>query len=136
MNSRALPKRSTAVPPALVDRLPPMVQLPSDASDNGKRRPAAAAASCVAASVTPASTVIVALAVSSARTASMRVSATTTWSRASIGVAPPHMPVLPPCVTIAHASRRAGAHHRGDLVHRASGAPRPAPERDSGHASR
>ena len=33
-----LPKRSTAVPPALVDRLPPIVQLPSEASDSGKQQ--------------------------------------------------------------------------------------------------
>ena len=38
-SSRALPKRSTAVPPAFVDRLPPIVQLPSDASDSGNSIP-------------------------------------------------------------------------------------------------
>ena len=47
-SSRVLPKRSTAVPPALVDRLPPIVQLPSAASDSGNMRPASAAACCTA----------------------------------------------------------------------------------------
>ena len=101
VRSRVFPKRSTAVPPAFVDRLPPIVQLPSDASDSGNWRPAEAAASCAAASGSPDSTVIVALAVSIARTRFMRVRAITTEAPLASGTEPPHMPVLPPCGTMA-----------------------------------
>ena len=48
------------MPPALVARLPPIVQLPSEPSDIGNNRSTEAAAACTSASTTPASTVIVA----------------------------------------------------------------------------
>jgi hypothetical protein len=51
----------------LVDRLPPISQLPSEARESGNRRSAPAAAACTAASRQPASTVSVLLAVSISR---------------------------------------------------------------------
>jgi hypothetical protein len=88
------------VPPAFVDRLPPIVQLPSDASDSGNSIPRSAAAACAWASVAPASIVIVAFATSSSRTRFMRESDNTIASPALPGVAAPHRLVLPPCGTI------------------------------------
>ena len=98
--SRVFPYRSTCTPPALVDRLPPIWQLPSDASDNGKSRSMFAAASCTAASVQPASTTRVLLAASDSRMRFRRPRLMTTSSPPARGVAPPHKPVLPPCGTI------------------------------------
>jgi hypothetical protein len=85
----------------LVERLPPISQLPSAPSESGKRRPASSATRCSAASTQPASTVIVLLAGSSARTLFMRERFTITCVPEASGVAPPHMLVLPPCGTMA-----------------------------------
>ena len=115
-SSRVLPKRSTAWPPALVDRLPPIVQLPSAASDSGNMRPSSAAACWTAASGTPASTVSVAFAASTARTRFIRdereddrVAAVVRRRAAALaGVA-----------ALRHdrnAEVGAGAHDRGDLL--------------------
>ncbi len=92
-------RRARAVPPALVERLPPMVQLPSAPSDSGNRRSASAAACCALASTTPASQVMVLDAASISRMRSSRVSDSTISP--SCGVCPPTRPVLPPCGTIA-----------------------------------
>ncbi len=115
-SSRALPKRSTAVPPAFVERLPPIVQLPSAASDNGNSRPFSSAACWTAASGTPASTVSVAFSGSTARTRFIRVSDRT------IGIA---LVVRRRAAALArvaalrddrHPEIGARAHHRRDLV--------------------
>ncbi|VEI23582.1 Uncharacterised protein [Bordetella bronchiseptica] len=76
-----------------------MVQLPSAARLSGNNRPACSAACCTACSTQPASTVIVSLSVSMARTRFSRVVDSTTALPLSSGVAPPHRPVLPPCGT-------------------------------------
>ena len=87
-------------PPALVEMLPPMVQVPSDASDSGNRRSAASAAACASPSVTPDSQVITLLSMSTSRIARRR------WVEMMIslplksGVWPPTRPVLPPCGTM------------------------------------
>ena len=99
-SSRALPKRSTATPPALVERLPPMVHEPSAASDSGNNRPASRAASCTVCKIQPASTVIVLFNASMPRTRFMRASDSTSALPDASGVAAPDMPVLPPCGTI------------------------------------
>ena len=98
--SRALPKRSTCVPPALVARLPPMVQLPSAARLSANRKPARCAASCKACKTQPASAVIVRLLASTSRTAFMRERLSTTCVPEPSGVDPATSPVLPPCGTI------------------------------------
>ncbi len=88
-----------AVPPALVERLPPMVQLPSAPSDSGNRRSTAAAASCAVASTTPASHVMV---LERGSTSRMRSSwRNVTRTSPSCGIWPPTRPVLPPWGTIA-----------------------------------
>ncbi len=99
-SSRVLPKRTTCVPPALVPKLPPMVQLPSDARLKGKRNPALSQASCRFCKTQPASTVIVRLSASRARIAFMRVKLKTTWVPLASGVDPTTMPVFPPCGTM------------------------------------
>ncbi|MCY1542978.1 hypothetical protein D9M68_787610 [compost metagenome] len=76
-----------------------MVQLPSAARLKGNNRSAAAAASCTACRTQPASTVIVSLSVSTARTAVRRAVDRTIAVPEASGVAPPHRPVLPPCGT-------------------------------------
>ncbi len=76
-----------------------MVAVPSAASESGKSRPAAAAASCTRCSGQPASTVIVSLTGSTARTRFMRVSDSTMARPLSSGVPPPTRPVLPPSGT-------------------------------------
>ena len=99
-SSRALPKRSTATPPALVDKLPPIVHDPSAASDNGNNRSASRAASCTVCKMQPASTVMVLFNASMSRTRFMRASDSTSALPATSGVAAPDIPVLPPCGTI------------------------------------
>ena len=79
-------RRSTAVPPALVPRLPPIVQVPSDASESGNRRSAPSAASCARSRVTPASTVMVSESGSTSRMRSMRESDSTISSPPSNGI--------------------------------------------------
>ena len=91
---------STWVPPALVARLPPMVQLPSAARLRGNSRPASSAACCRFCSTQPASTVIVRLAGSMARTLFRRVRLRTTSRPDGSGTPPTTSPVLPPCGTI------------------------------------
>ena len=68
--------------------------------DSGSRQPAAAAASCAAFSVTPASTAMVRSTGSTPRTRFMRARLITTWP-GRFGTAPPTMLVLPPWGTIA-----------------------------------
>ena len=67
----------TPVPPALVARLPPMVQEPSEARKRGNRRPARSASACALARTMPASTVIVLEARSISRKVRMRCSDST-----------------------------------------------------------
>ncbi len=88
------------MPPAFVLRLPPIVALPSAASDSGNSRPASCAACCTSCSTQPASTVIVPLMASTSRTRFKRFSDSTIASPDVSGVAPPTSPVLPPCGTI------------------------------------
>ena len=76
--SRATPYANAAVPPALVERLPPMVQLPSAASDSGNSRSISAAFCCATCSTTPASQVMVLEAASISRILSSRRIETTT----------------------------------------------------------
>jgi len=59
------------------------------------------AARCTVSSTQPASTTMLKLAGSAARTRSMRSRLTTSSSPAAEGVAPPTSPVLPPCGTTA-----------------------------------
>src|SRR3989449_10111260 len=89
------------MPPALVERLPPIWQLPSAASESGNSRPASSAARCTLASTQPASTVIVSLRRSRPRTRFILASASTISRRFPVGTEPPERPVLPPCGTIA-----------------------------------
>ncbi len=104
------------VPPALVDRLPPIVQLPSAASDSGNSMPASAAACWTAASVTPASAVTVAFARSSARMARSCARATTRSHGRTHPASPRRTcPVLPPWGTIGACASRTRSDHRGDL---------------------
>ena len=77
-----------------------MVQLPSAARLKGNRKPAPSAASCTFCSTQPASTVMVRLPGSIARTRFMRVRLRTTWRPDASGVEPTTMPVLPPCGTM------------------------------------
>ncbi|MNT07722.1 hypothetical protein D3C72_1424370 [compost metagenome] len=76
-----------------------MVQLPSAPNDSGNSRPAWAAASWTACSTQPASTVMVSLSRSTARTRFMRSSDSTTADALASGVAAATWPVLPPCGT-------------------------------------
>ena len=77
-----------------------MVQLPSAARLRGNRKPATWAASCTICSTQPASTVMVRLSASTARTAFMRARFRTTWVPELSGVEPTTRPVLPPCGTM------------------------------------
>ena len=98
-------RRSTAVPPALVQRLPPIVQVPSEARRQREQAVAPSAASCARSSVKPASTV-------------MRVGERVDLADAVhagerqhdlvagvVGIWPPTRPVLPPWGTIRDPSR-------------------------------
>ena len=87
------------MPPALVLRLPPIVALPSAASESGNSRSCARAAACTSSRTQPASAVSVLLAGSTARMRVMRLSDTRIARPVSSGVAPPTSPVLPPCGT-------------------------------------
>ena len=124
------------MPPALVDRLPPIVQLPSDASDSGNWSPAAAAASCTAASGRPASTVIVALAASSARTRVIRASDSTISSRGCVRRRAAAQSGVAALRHDRNAESGAGADDRRDLVGRCRASRPRAPRRGSGRASR
>ena len=97
-----MPKRRTWMPPALVERLPPIWQLPSAPRLSGKKRSAASAAFWMFCRMQPASTVIVKSSASRLRTAFMR-SSDSRMQRASSGrgTEPPTRPVLPPCGTTA-----------------------------------
>src|SRR5919201_1964131 len=83
------------MPPALVERWPPIWQLPSAASDSGKSRPASSAARWMLASTQPASTVIVSFSGSSSRTRFMRASATMISRAWPVGTEPPVSKVGP-----------------------------------------
>src|SRR5580704_6590385 len=85
---------------ALVDKLPPIWQLPSAPRLSGNKRSASAAAWCKCASTQPASTVIVKLRGSIARMRFMRPRARTMLVPSSGGTPPPTRPVFPPCGTI------------------------------------
>ena len=65
----------------MVEMLPPMVHVPSDASDSGNSRSAASAAACASPSVTPDSQIITLLSVSTSRIARKR------WVETMISVA-------------------------------------------------
>ncbi len=103
--SRALPKRTVELPPALVASTPPICAVPSELMDSGSSRSAASAASCAAFSVTPASTVMVMSSASISRTRFSRDRLSTSCDPSSEGTAPPTMEVLPPCGTTATPSR-------------------------------
>ena len=97
--ARIEPWRSTCVPPAFVEISPPIVAEPLPPSVRGKRRRCAAAASCSVCRITPASQVASRASGSSLRTAFIRLSERSSVSPLSSGVAPPDMPLLPPCGT-------------------------------------
>src|SRR5207237_566446 len=97
------------MPPALVERLPPIWQLPSAASESGNRRPTSSAACCTLASTQPASTVMVSFRRSMLRMRFMRPSASTISRRLPVGTEPPDRPVLPPWGTIATSCSAASA---------------------------
>ena len=67
-----MPYRSTFTPPALVEMLPPIWHDPSAPRLRGNRRSTPSAAPWISFNTTPASTVIVSLTVSMARTALRR----------------------------------------------------------------
>ena len=77
-----------------------MVQLPSAPRLSGNRKPACSAAVCRFCSTQPASTVMVELPGSTARTALMRCRLSTTCVPLLSGVEPTTRPVLPPCGTM------------------------------------
>ena len=85
------------LPPALVASSPPIIAVPSEPSERGNSAPASAAACWARASTSPASTVMVMSARSSASTRFIRARLSTTWRGRASGVAPPTMEVLPPC---------------------------------------
>ena len=66
----------------------------------GNKNPAPSQVSCTLCKMQPASTVIVKLALSRARTRFMRCRLKTTWVPVASGVEPTTMPVLPPCGTM------------------------------------
>ena len=99
-SERIEPWRSTWVPPALVDTSPPTVAEPLPPSVSGKRRPAAAAASCRVSRIVPAPQVTCRASVLTGSIVLSRRSDSSTAAPLSSGVAPPHMPLLPPCGTI------------------------------------
>ncbi len=83
----------------MVDRLPPIWQLPSEPMRSGKSHLASWATARAWLSVRPASTVMVAFTASTARTRFRRDRLSTTASPAAPGTAPPSSEVLPPCGT-------------------------------------
>jgi len=85
----------------LVERLPPISQLPCAPRESGKKRPCSLATPCSDSSTQPASTVIVLLLVSTPRTRFMRERLITTCVPDASGTDAPHKLVLPPCGTIA-----------------------------------
>ena len=93
IRSRAVPKRSTATPPALVETTPPRVAVPSEARLRGNRRPASAAAAWTSARVTPASATRTSSTGSTSRMVRIRRvdNRTSPW-----GIWPPTRPVFPP----------------------------------------
>ena len=98
--ARIVPWRRTCVPPALVEMRPPTVAEPLPPSVRGKRKPCSSAVSCSVWSTTPASQVICCAATSKSRIASIRRSESNMLVPLSSGVAPPDMPLFPPCGTI------------------------------------
>jgi len=74
--------------------LPPIWQLPSLASESGKKRWCAAAAVCTSCKMQPESTVIV---LSARLTRRMRLSLLKLSSTPLWAMLPPTVPVLPPC---------------------------------------
>src|SRR5471032_3355061 len=94
-----MPYLMTRFPPALVARLPPIVQLPRAPRSRGNIMPAASAASCTRCSTAPACTVIVPETVSTSLIALIRSRLSTTSPPNRL--APPARPVKPPCVTTA-----------------------------------
>ena len=98
--ARIVPKRRTCVPPALVEMRPPMVADPLPPSVRGKRIPSLSAASCRVCKMTPASHSASIASVSIERMAFIRRSESSTAEPLPSGVAPPTIPLLPPCGTI------------------------------------
>ncbi len=84
------------MPPAFVDRLPPIWQLPSALRLSGNSRPAFSAAACTSARIQPASTVMDASSGSTLRIPFMRDVESSTCAPLWSGIAPPQRPVLPP----------------------------------------
>ena len=92
-----------------------MVQVPSAASDRGKRRSASSAAACASASVTPASQIITSARGSISRMRFNRRVERMISSPVSSGVWPPTRPVLPPCGVTPKPRLVAKARTFGDL---------------------
>jgi len=93
--SRVMPKRSTRLPPALVDAFPPSVALPRAPRSSGNANPCSSAASCSCCSVTPAWTTATRCSGSIDSILRIRSSERTTSVRA-VSV-PCTSPVRPPC---------------------------------------
>ena len=113
-SERIGPKRSTWVPPALVETRPPTVAEPLAPSESGKRRPAAAAASCRSERITPASATATLSSAETLRTRFIRRSDSSSAPPSRSGVAPPTIDVFPPCGTSA---TRASAQRGDDRLH-------------------
>src|SRR5260370_8932146 len=84
----------TRLPPALVERFPPIGEEPRDPRSSGKKNPASSAAFWIVSSGVPALTVMVALARSISSMPTMRSNEIAT--QPGSGAAPPHRPVSPP----------------------------------------
>ena len=100
-SARIGPKRSTCVPPALVETSPPIVALPLAPRVSGKRSPCSATASWSSCSTTPASATQRIAPGSIERMRFIRLSERIRADPSSGGVAPPTIDVLPPCGTSA-----------------------------------
>ncbi len=103
------PKRSTCVPPALVEVSPPIVALPLAPSDKGNRLPTAAAASCSAARIVPASQTALFAAAEIERILFIRRIESRRALPSGLGTAPATIEVFPPCGTN---GTRSSAHRR------------------------
>jgi hypothetical protein len=97
--SRIMPCCSTPLPPALVETLPPIWQLPRAPRSTPNTMPTSTAASCTACRVTPACTCISPVLASMSSMRFMRSSDSATAP--SVGTAAPASPVSPPCGTTA-----------------------------------
>ena len=103
------------MPPALVASTPPISAVPSEPIESGSRQPTAAAASCAALSVTPASSVRVRSSGSTARTRARRERERTSSEPSAAGTAPPTIEVLPPWGTRGTRAAAQRRTHVGDF---------------------